>query len=430
MILFLAFVCVVYTFSFGQVTAIKCGVLIDGKSDKPLENAVILVEGNRIKEVGRGIAIPAGAAIVDLSGATVLPGLIDSHTHVLLQGDITAEEYAEQILKESIPYRTLRASLACKTALMNGFTTIRDLETEGAMYADVDLKKAINNGIIDGPRMFVATRSISTTGRYLLSNSAYAWELHLPKGVQEITGADEARRAVREQISYGADWIKIYADGSYYQLPDGSFRSIPNFSDEEIMAIGEQTRMLRKKLSAHAVTRDGILYAINAGASSIEHGTAMDDECIALMVKKGIYWCPTIYVQIYVAEGRAAEGNAMFKIMLDRLPTVFNKALKAGVKIAFGTDAGGFAWTENQAKEFAYMVKWGMTPMQAIKSATTVGAELLGMSGRIGEISAGAFADIVATKGNPLQDVSVLENIGFVMKNGTIYKRDSRENGN
>jgi len=430
MILFLAFVCVVYTVSFGQVTAIKCGVLIDGKSDKPLENAVILVEGNRIKEVGRGIAIPAGAAIVDLSGATVLPGLIDSHTHVLLQGDITAEEYAEQILKESIPYRTLRASLACKTALMNGFTTIRDLETEGAMYADVDLKKAINNGIIDGPRMFVATRSISTTGRYLLSNSAYAWELHLPKGVQEITGADEARRAVREQISYGADWIKIYADGSYYQLPDGSFRSIPNFSDEEIMAIGEQTRMLRKKLSAHAVTRDGILYAINAGASSIEHGTAMDDECIALMVKKGIYWCPTIYVQIYVAEGRAAEGNAMFKIMLDRLPTVFNKALKAGVKIAFGTDAGGFAWTENQAKEFAYMVKWGMTPMQAIKSATTVGAELLGMSGRIGEISAGAFADIVATKGNPLQDVSVLENIGFVMKNGTIYKRDSRENGN
>jgi len=421
---------ILFSLSAGQITAIKCGSLIDGKSDKPIENAVILVEGNRIKEVGRGISIPAGAEIVDLSSATVLPGLIDSHTHVLLQGDITTEDYAEQILKESIPYRTLRASLACKTALLNGFTTIRDLETEGAMYADVDLKKAINNGIIDGPRMFVATRSISTTGRYLLSNSAYAWELRMPKGVQEITGADEARRAVREQVSYGADWIKIYADGSYYQLPDGSFRSIPNFSIEEITAIGEQTKMLRKKLAAHAVTRDGVLYAINAGASSIEHGTALDDECIALMVKKGIYWCPTIYVEIWVAEGRAAEGNAMFKIMLDRLPTVFNKALKAGVKIAFGTDAGGFAWTENQAKEFAYMVRWGMTPMQAIKSATTVGAELLGMSGRIGEISSGAFADIVATKGNPLQDISLLEHIGFVMKNGRIYKRDSRENGN
>ncbi len=416
--------------AFGQLTAIKCGLLIDGKSDKPIENAVILVEGNRVKEVGRSVAIPQGAEVVDLSGATVLPGLIDSHTHVLLQGDITTEDYAEQILKESIPYRTLRAALSCKTALLNGFTTIRDMETEGAMYADVDLKKAINNGIIDGPRMFVSTRSISTTGRYLLSNSAYAWELRMPKGVQEITGADEARRAVREQASYGADWIKIYADGSYYRLPDGSFRSIPNFSSEEINAIGEQTRMLRKKLAAHAVTRDGVLQAINAGASSVEHGTALDDECIALMVKKGIYWCPTIYVEIWVAEGRAAEGNAMFKIMLDQLPNVFNKALKAGVKIAFGTDVGGFAWTENQAKEFAYMVKWGMTPMQAIKSATTVGAELLGMSGQIGEISAGAFADIVATKGNPLENISLLEHIGFVMKNGKIYKRDSHENGN
>jgi imidazolonepropionase-like amidohydrolase len=420
----LASVLVLSSLSVGQITAIKCGTLIDGKSDKPIENAVILVEGNRIKEVGRGVAVPAGAEIVDLSAATVLPGLIDSHTHVLLQGDITTEDYAEQILKESIPYRTLRASLSCKTALMNGFTTIRDMETEGAMYADADLKKAINNGIIDGPRMFVSTRSISTTGRYLLSNSAYAWELRMPKGVQEITGADEARRAVREQISYGADWIKIYADGSYYQLPDGSFRSIPNFSNEEITAIGDQTKMLRKKLAAHAVTRDGVLYAINAGASSIEHGTALDDECIALMVKKGIYWCPTIYVEVWVAEGRAAEGNAMFKIMLDRLPGVFNKALKAGVKIAFGTDVGGFSWTENQAKEFAYMVKWGMTPMQTIRSATSVGAELLGMSGQIGEISPGAFADIVATKGSPLQDITLLERIGFVMKNGKIYKRE------
>ena len=429
-VLSFAFSIILSSFAFGQVKAIKCGLLIDGRSDKPVENAVILVEGNRIKEVGRSVAIPAGAEVIDLSGATVLPGLIDSHTHVLLQGDITTEDYAEQILKESIPYRTLRAALSCKTALMNGFTTIRDMETEGAMFADVDLKKAINNGIIDGPRMFVSTRSISTTGRYLLSNSAYAWELRMPKGVQEITGADEARRAVRKQISYGADWIKIYADGSYYQLPDGGFRSIPNFSSEEITAIGEQTRMLRKKLAAHAVTRDGVLYAINAGASSIEHGTALDDECITLMVKKGIYWCPTIYVEVWVADGRAAEGNTMFKVMLDRLPNVFSRALKAGVKIAFGTDVGGFAWTENQAKEFAYMVKWGMTPMQAIRSATTVGAELLGMSGQIGEISAGAFADIVATRGNPLEDISLLEHVGFVMKNGKIYKRDSHERGN
>ncbi len=406
-----------------QITAIKCGRLIDGKSDKPIENAVILVEGNKIKSVGRGVAIPASAAIIDLSQSTVLPGLIDAHTHVLLQGDITEEDYANQILKESIPYRTLRATVACKTALMHGFTTLRDLESEGAMYADVDLKKAINNGIIEGPRLFVSTRSINTTGHYPLRNSAYAWELQVPKGVQEITGADEARRAVREQISYGADWIKVYADRGYYQSPDGMFRSLPNFSTEELGAIGDEVRLEHKKFAAHAVTRDGIIPAINAGASSIEHGFGMDDECIALMAAKGVYWCPTIYVNLYVAEGRAAAGNPINKAFNDGLPIVFAKALKAGVRIAFGTDVGGFAWTENEAKEFSYMVKFGMTPMQAIKSATTVASSLLDMSGKIGEISPGAFADIVATNNDPLKDISSLENISFVMKDGIVCKR-------
>ena len=406
-----------------QITAIKCGRLIDGKSDKPIENAVILVEGNKIKNVGRGVAIPASAAIIDLSQSTVLPGLIDAHTHVLLQGDITEEDYANQILKESIPYRTLRATVACKTALMHGFTTLRDLESEGAMYADVDLKKAINNGIIEGPRLFVSTRSINTTGHYPLRNSVYAWELQVPKGVQEITGADEARRAVREQISYGADWVKVYADRGYYQSPDGMFRSLPNFSTEELGAIGDEVRLEHKKFAAHAVTRDGIIPAINAGASSIEHGFGMDDECIALMAAKGVYWCPTIYVNFYVAEGRAAAGNPINKAFNDALPIVFAKALKAGVRIAFGTDVGGFAWTENEAKEFSYLVKFGMTPMQAIKSATTVASSLLDMSGEIGEISPGAFADIVATNNDPLKDISSLENISFVMKDGIVCKR-------
>ena len=219
-------------------------------------------------------------SLIDLSGYFVLPGLIDCHTHVLLQGDITSEDYDVQLLKESIPYRTLRASRSAKMALDYGFTSIRDLETEGAMYADVDVKKAIINQVIPGPRMQVATRSIATVGHYPIAAKDYAWELSLPKGVQLVNGADEARRAVREQISYGADWIKIYADRGYYRLPDGSYRSRPNFTTEEITAIGDETLSSGKKLAAHAVTRDGIIAAINAGASTIEHGFGMDDECV------------------------------------------------------------------------------------------------------------------------------------------------------
>jgi imidazolonepropionase-like amidohydrolase len=408
-------------------TAIRCGTLIDGVSDKPKTDVVILIEGRVIREVSK--EIPSGFTLIDLSNATVLPGLIDAHTHVLLQGDITEEDYDVQLLKESIPYRTLRASVSCKIALMNGFTTLRDVETEGAMYADVDLKKAINRGIIDGPRLFVSTRSLNSTGHYPLRNSLYAWELHMPKGVQEVTGADEGRRAVREQLSYGADWIKVYADRAYYRTPDGTFRSIPNFTEEEINAIGDETRISRRKLAAHAVTRDGIIPSIKAGASSIEHGYAMDDECIQLMVKKGVYWCPTIYVNIYVAEGRAATGNTVNKALMEIQPEVFKKALKAGVKIAFGTDVGGFAWTENQAKEFTYMVKWGMTPMEAIKAATTVAAELLDMKGKLGEVSPGAFADIIAVEGDPLRNIEILQQVKFVMKDGKVYKNEVRPSG-
>jgi len=292
------------------------------------------------------------------------------------------------------------------------------------MYADVDLKKAINKGIIDGPRLFVAGRAINSTGHYPMSNRDYTWEWKVPKGLIEITGTTEARRAVREEISYGADWVKIYADRSYYRLPDGSFHSLPNFTTDEINALGDETSMHHKKMSAHAVTPDGILPAIRAGAASIEHGFGMDDECIKLMVEKGIYWCPTIYVNEFVAEGRAAVGSVMNKVFTETLPATFNKALKAGVKITFGTDAGGFDWTENEAKEFSYMVKWGMTPMQAIKAATTVAAELLDMKGKIGEISPGAFADIVASKDDPLKNISVLEHIGFVMKDGKVIKSE------
>jgi imidazolonepropionase-like amidohydrolase len=409
---------------FSQKTiAVKCGRLLDTRSGQVLSNQVIIVKGNMIESIVAAAGFKQKTdSIIDLSGYFVLPGLIDCHTHVLLQGDITSDDYAVQLLKESIPYRTLRASRSAKISLENGFTTIRDLETEGAMYADADVKKAINNHVIAGPRMLVSTRAINTVGHYPISPREYNWELDLPKGIQEINGADEARRAVREQIAHGADWIKIYADRGYYKLPDGSYRSRPNFTTEEINAVGDETIRSGKKLAAHAVTRDGIIAAVNAGAATIEHGFGMDDECIQLMAKKGVYWCPTIYVCDYVAEGRAKEGSPINKYFMETLPAVFKKAMNAGIKIAYGTDIGGYSWDEPQAKDFEYMVKYGMSAVQAIQTATTVAAQLLDMEGKIGEIKAGAFADIIAVKEDPTKEVKLLQQVQWVMKDGTVWK--------
>ena len=399
---------------------IKCGKLLDTKSGTVLENQFVLLSGNTIVSVSKTAS--KADSVIDLSSYFVMPGMIDAHTHVLLQGDITSEDYDVQVLKESIPYRTLRASKSAEKSILNGFTTIRDLGTEGAGFADVDVKKAINKGVITGPRMQVATLAMNTTGHYPIKASDYAWELKLPKGVIEITGADEARRAVRQQIEQGADWIKIYADRGYYRLADGSFRSLPNFTTEEINAIGDETLRSRKKLAAHAMTRDGILAAINAGAISIEHGSGMDEECMKLMAEKGVYWCPTLFVNEYVAEGRAKLGSPINLYFQQSIETTFKKAIKMGVKLAYGTDIGGYDWNLPQAKDFSYFVKWGLTPIQAIQTATTTPAILLGMEGKIGEIKSGAFADIIALKTDPTKDIDALLNIDWVMKDGKVYK--------
>ena len=400
---------------------IKCGKLIDPVSGNTLEKQNVLIKAGVILSVSAETI--AADSIIDLSNYFVLPGLIDCHTHVLLQGDITSEDYDVQVLKESIPYRTIRATKSAEQSILNGFTTIRDLGTEGAGFADVDIKKAINKKVITGPRMQIATLAMNTTGHYPLKASDYAWELKFPKGVIEITGADEARRAVRQQIEQGADWIKIYADRGYYRLADGSFRALPNFTSDEINAIGDETIRSRKKLAAHAMTRDGILAAINAGASTIEHGSGMDEECMKLMAAKGIYWCPTLFVNEYVAEGRLKMGSPINSYFQQSIESTFKKAIKAGIKLAYGTDIGGYDWSLPQAKDFTYFVKWGLTPMQAIQTATTTAADLLDMTGKIGVIQKGAFADIIAFKKDPLKNIEVLQSVDWVMKDGKVCKQ-------
>ena len=416
----IAFVIISVSLSAQKTILIKCGKLLDTKTGIVSEKQNVLIKGNQIVSISSSSV--AADSIIDLSSYFVMPGLIDCHTHVVLQGDITSEDYDVQVLKESIPYRAIRGTKSVERALLNGFTTIRDLGTEGAGFTDVDLKKAVNKGIISGPRMWVSTLAINTTGHYPIKASDYAWELKLPKGLQEITGADEARRAVRQQIEQGADWIKIYADRGYYRLSDGSFRSIPNFTTEEISAIGDETIKSRKKLAAHAMTRDGIIAAINAGASTIEHGSGMDEECMKLMADKGIFWCPTLFVNEYVAEGRAKLGSPINLYFQQSIQATFKKAIKMGVRLAYGTDIGGYDWGLPEAKDFTYFVDWGLTNVQAIQTATTTAAELLGMQCKIGEIKAGAFADIVALKKDPTKDITALQQIDWVMKDGKVFK--------
>jgi imidazolonepropionase-like amidohydrolase len=400
--------------------AIKCGTFLDVKNEKELSGIIILIEKDKILHVGPNLPIPADAEVIDLSGYTVLPGLIEAHTHLMLQGDSTSEAYDEQLLKESIPYRTIRATLAAKTALEYGFTSMRDVGNEGTMYADVDLKKAINRGIIPGPRLQVSTRAVSITGAYPLLH--YAWELDMPKGVQIVDGAEECRKAVREQVSNGSDWIKIYCDRGYWIDTDGGISSKINFTMDELKAMVDEAHRWKVKVAAHAIGRDGIRVALDAGVNSIEHGDGFDDALIAQAVRQGVYWCPTMLVSEYVAGPRTAAGNPFWSKMLGILHDSFKKGVQARMKISLGSDAGGYPWTMNPVKEIALMAAYGMTTWQALRASTLVPAELMSWQDRIGSIEAGKLADIVALKGNPVENISLLQQIGFVMKDGKICK--------
>jgi imidazolonepropionase-like amidohydrolase len=406
------------------VIVIRAGTLIDGASDSPKKNQLIFVRGERIEKVTDGAtAIPAGAKVIDLSAATVLPGLIDSHTHIFLWGEDPAKGgYDVNILKAGIALRAARATYATRRALEQGFTTLRDLETEGAGYGDVEIKQAIEEGTIPGPRLFCATRAISTTGGYNLED--YAPELDMPKGAQLVDGPVEARKAARQQLEHGADWIKVYMTHRSWVDKEGKLVSQPTLTVEELQAIVDEAHGWGKKVACHAYNGIGLQRGLDGGCDSIEHGLEITDAQIAQMKRQGTWYCPTLAP--YYGDWAPADtpGGKRDRARAAVHEISFRKALQAHLKIVYGTDMGGIPWTEPIAQEFGRMVSMGMTPMDAIQSATVRASEMLDMKGEIGVVAAGAYADIVAVSGDPLKDVGELEHVHFVMHNGSVFKNE------
>jgi imidazolonepropionase-like amidohydrolase len=397
--------------------------LIDGQSERALQNPEVMIRGQRIVGVSTVGAHPvaAGVRIIDLGEATLLPGLIDAHTHIFLQGEVEAAGgYDVQLLKYPASYRVVRAALAARRALEQGFTTLRDMETEGAGYGDVGIRRAINEGLIPGPRLFVSTVSISSTGGYDLDG--YAPEINVPKGSQLIDGPVEARKAARTQLDKGADWIKVYMTHRSWLDEHGALRAQPTLTREELEAIVDETHGWGKKVACHAYNGIGLQRALDGGCDTIEHGLDMSDAQIAQMLRQGTWYVPTLSVYYYdwnpadTDEGKRDRQEAALHAVS------FRRALKAGVKIAFGTDVGGFVWSDPIAQEFSREVEFGMTPMQAIQSATARAADLLGKRGELGVVAPGALADLIAVRHDPLSNIKELEHVEFVMKGGVVFR--------
>ena len=385
------------------VYLLKPAHVFDGESAQLHDNWVVLVRGQKIDAVGPAseVGAPADAKVIDLPGLTLMPGLIEAHSHILLH-PYSETLWNDQVAHEALSLRIARATNHLRAELMNGFTTIRDLGTEGAGFADVGLKQAVNQGIIQGPRMLVATRAIVATGSY--GPKGYAPEWNVPQGAEEASGSEELTRVVREQIGKGADWVKLYAD---YRWGAGG-GAHATFTLDEMKVAVEVAKSAGIPVSAHSTSTEGARRAILAGVETIEHGDGLTPELLRMMKERNIALCPTLAV----ASGPAIEHKKL----------VFKQALDAGVTIASGSDVGVFAHGDN-AKEIELMVAWGMPIVDALRSATSTDARVLHMEERVGRVKTGLYADLIAVEGNPTADISSLHRVRFVMKDGSVYKQ-------